>query len=125
MKVPQFSFRLKIVQEATDSPQRIKRSIYNENNNKILIQSDEDNKEWIVVDDSLLSTRNETYVSVIIDDLNDETPVFDVGSNLIVAYPLPSLAIELLPPYLTVVKVRLPISHSYVMKIILVALGYG
>lgn len=72
-------------------------------------------RTWTYVEDQILNLPNQVVVYVVVDDINDNSPIFD-KTNFVVGYPSEELALEILPPYVTVVQVP-------VFNMILVLLG--
>lgn len=61
-------------------------------------------KTWAYVDNQILNIPNQVVVYVIVDDINDNAPRFET-TKVVVGYPKSDVALEILPPYLTVVQV--------------------
>lgn len=54
-----------------------------------------------------INNLQQTIVTVILKDVNDNDPVFKDGNNIIVGYPEEVLASRISPPYVTIVEVSL------------------
>lgn len=96
MHEPQISVTLRLV---NDTASRKKRSSLED----YLLYETSD-KTWAYVDNQILNIPNQVVVYVVVDDINDNAPSFET-TNVVVGYPKSDVALEILPPYLTVVKV--------------------
>lgn len=94
MYLPQLTIVLRLANITETS--RKKRSVY---------EYPVENKTWAYLDDDIPNLANQTVVFVIVDDINDNAPVF-VNTKQAVGYPTREIALEILPPYLTIVEVK-------------------
>lgn len=94
MYLPQFTVVLRLANTAGISRKR--RSIY---------EYPVENKTWAYLEDDIPNLANQTVVFVIVDDINDNAPVF-VNTKQAVGYPNREIALEILPPYVTTVEVK-------------------
>ncbi|KAF2897482.1 hypothetical protein ILUMI_08693 [Ignelater luminosus] len=97
MLQPQFVLDLKLI---TVNNKRISNfTVTNSNSN--LRAPKEENREWIYVPSSVPRSSDHLILTFIVDDINDNKPVFDQGETLVVGYPTKDLAQQMAPPYLT------------------------
>ncbi|KAK4878955.1 hypothetical protein RN001_007101 [Aquatica leii] len=61
---------------------------------------EENDRHWLYLPKSIPRDPSTLLVSVVVKDVNNHPPVFDVGNKLTVGYPIKSLINELSPPYL-------------------------
>lgn len=121
MLVPQFVLDLKLIKVNNKS---ISYSTIS-NSNFNLRAENEENREWIYIPDSVPHRSDQLILTFIIDDVNDNPPVFDQGEKLVVGYPTKELAQQMAPPYLTQVHVILvwELLERFIRNFVMV-LGY-
>lgn len=98
MYLPQFSVVLRLYNK-TESRRR-KRSLRS--------NYPSEDRTWVYLEDDLPNTVDQTVVFAVVDDINDNAPVF-VNTKNAIGYPNKELALKILPSYLTVIEVRLQI----------------
>lgn len=103
MYQPQFTVTLRLVNETAES--RRKRSYMEDYllRPKFAYDTDSD-RTWTYVENQIMNLPNQVVVYVVVDDINDNSPVFE-KTDFVVGYPSQDLALEILPPYITVVQV--------------------
>ncbi|XP_031346588.1 uncharacterized protein LOC116173337 isoform X2 [Photinus pyralis] len=94
--VPQFTVNLKLRQKAP--------TLRNLTSVRALNVKAEESRQWVLLPTQLRRESDSLLVSVIINDINNNPPVFKEGTNLVVGYPVQKLVHELHPPYLVQVK---------------------
>lgn len=94
MYLPQFTVVLRLYNKTEN------------NKRKRSLRSDYPSEErtWVYLEDDILNAADQTIVFVVVDDINDNPPAF-VNTKEAVGYPTKELALEILPPYVTVVEV--------------------
>lgn len=93
MYLPQFTVVLRLYDTENNRRKRSLRSEY---------PSEE--RTWVYLEDDIVNVADQTIVFVVVDDINDNHPAF-VNTKEAVGYPTKELALEILPPYVTVVEV--------------------
>lgn len=100
MYLPQFTLTLRLVDVSTLSRRR-RSPVTNDTYNQ---RDGADDRTWVLVEDEIENAANQIIVFVIVDDINDNYPIFK-QTDILVGYPARNLALEILPPYLTKVQV--------------------
>lgn len=100
MYQPQIVLNLRLI-NTTSSSRRRRSLIDDEVAREITYGS---NRTWSYIENQILNIPNQIVVYVIVDDINDNHPVFE-SSSITVGYPKSGLAEEVLPPYLAIVHV--------------------
>lgn len=112
MYLPQFTVTLRLVNETEET--RRKRSFLEDYLLKPKFTYDTDgDRTWAYVEDQIINLPNQVVVYVVVDDINDNSPVFE-KTDFVVGYPSQDLALEILPPYVTVVQVN----NSFVIMLL-------
>lgn len=96
MYLPQFTVTLRLHDDNMENNRR-KRSLLSEYSTE--------ERTWVYIEDDLPNLDNQTVVFVVIDDINDNAPVF-INVKQAIGYPTFELALEIFPPYVTVVEVN-------------------
>ncbi|XP_018318902.1 uncharacterized protein LOC108732532 [Agrilus planipennis] len=64
----------------------------------------EEARAWVNVEEKLYNVPKDTVVSVIVDDINDNRPVFTAGSLVVVGYPENDIVADVAPASLVTVE---------------------
>ncbi|KAK4878956.1 hypothetical protein RN001_007102 [Aquatica leii] len=88
MNVPQFQIRLRLVKST-----------------HVAVKRDAKNREWVNVPEIVTNEIDQLLLSVIIDDVNDNPPIFREGTKLVVGYYCTNFSLPLLP-YITQVYAK-------------------
>lgn len=103
MQLPQYRVTIELVKKTTN-PRRSSTEFFTTPAKSALITIDADeNDQCIIMPENIRNTQ-QTVVTVVINDQNDNDPVFEVD-KVTVGYPEEKLAAKVAPPYLTVVQV--------------------